>query len=80
MGAGIEPASSWILVGFLSAEPQRELPGRVPLRENIQALGDTQVYLGKEHPGRRNSKYKSQCGWGRTEREESKRGKKRSEK
>ena len=26
MKPGIQPASSWILVGFLSAEQQRELP------------------------------------------------------
>ena len=24
---GIEPVSSWILVGFVSPEPQQELPG-----------------------------------------------------
>ena len=26
MRPGIEPASSWILVGFISAEPRQELP------------------------------------------------------
>ena len=26
---GIEPASSWILAGFITSEPQQELPERV---------------------------------------------------
>ena len=34
MGPGIEPVSSWILVGFVTAEPQ----GEVPLRPNFEGI------------------------------------------
>ena len=35
---GIEPTSSWILVGFVSTKPQRQLPGHIFLNStSIQA-------------------------------------------
>ena len=33
---GIEPISSWILVGFVSAEPQGELPYKGTLRCRLE--------------------------------------------
>ena len=39
---GIKPASWWILVGFLYAEPQWELP-RVTFKRTLCSIGDEDV-------------------------------------
>ena len=40
MRPGIEPTFSWILVGFVSAAPQWELPGFLLLRGSVYILGE----------------------------------------
>ena len=39
MRSGIEPASPWIIVGFVSIEPQREHPGDEVLTAPLYAVG-----------------------------------------
>ena len=36
MGPGIEPTSSWILIAFVTAEPQRKLPEEVILSTEMK--------------------------------------------
>ena len=39
-GPGIKPASSWILLGFASAEPQWELPKMSQFKDDLLTLRD----------------------------------------
>ena len=40
MGPGIEPASSWIPVGLVTAEPQQELPNQISCDRIYELLLD----------------------------------------
>jgi len=43
VGPGIKPESSWILVGFITAEPQQELHSQMYLTTDWEALFDSKV-------------------------------------
>ena len=43
---GMEPESSWILVGFISAEPQRELPLNLKIVCPITWISLCDIYIG----------------------------------
>ena len=49
MRPGIEPAPSWILVGFFSAVPQWELPGLFLLESKIFPIIHGQAYFTMVH-------------------------------
>ena len=47
MGPGIEPASSWVLVRFVTAEPQRELPESSIFKKERPQVDSLTSYLKK---------------------------------
>ena len=50
---GIEPTSSQILIGFISAVPQGELPYVVPFLNNSNALSHVPAITGRKYNDKR---------------------------